>query len=1026
MKLRLKPVAALLVIAGLIPLSGTALAAGEVVISQIYGGGGNSGATLTHDFIELFNRSNSPVNLNGWSVQYASSTGATWQKTELNGIALQPGQYYLVQEAKGSGGTTALPAADTSGAIAMSASNGKVALVNNITPLSGASPSDAGIIDFVGFGTANAAEGAPTPALNNTTAALRLANGCSDSDNNSSDFTTGAPAPRNSASPLAPCGGTPVNQPIVTTCPALSLASGSAGSVILSAMDADSVVNGASITSPAQAGISLDSLSAAVADGDSASVALNVADTLATGNYPVQVTFTNNEVQSAVCTVNISVAGLTRIFQIQGSGAASPLAGQTVTTQGVVTKVTNNGFFMQDEQGDGDAATSDGILVYTGSAPTVAVGDRVQLSATVAEFKTGTGADAVANPVTELSSPAGITVSASGIAIAPTFVTFPEISEGDLEHVEGMLVTIATPLSVGQNYFLGRYGQATLSANGRMEKPTNRFPAGSVEAADMAHDNALRRIILDDGSSLQNPDPIPFLGADDTLRAGDTVASLTGVIDYGLATSSGAGLSDYKIHPTEAPAFSRDNPRSAAPAGVGGNIRVASFNVLNYFTTFTNGDTASGQSGQGCSLGASTSAANCRGADNLAEFVRQRDKIIHAIQAVDADVVGLMEIQNNGNTAVQNLVDGLNAAMGAGTYASVAAPAGGSGSDAIRVAMIYKPGVLSPVGGAVSDTDPIHNRPPLTQTFAAANGEKFSVVVNHFKSKGSCPADGNDPNADQGDGQGCWNALRVQQAQELLGFIATRQAAVGDNDMIVIGDLNAYGKEDPVLALSNGGLIDQIARYDSFGYSYVFDGEAGYIDHALASTALDGQITGTEHWHINADEPSVIDYNTEFKKPACATCSPDLYTPTPYRASDHDPVVIGLKLVKTLNGGAGRDILVGTAGDDVLIGGPGADTLTGGGGRDQFVYTSVLDGGDTLTDFQLGSDRIVLTKLLQGLGIGSGAPLADGYVTCTPSGANAILGIDPDGSTGPARNRALALVKNVSCASLNNPANFDF
>lgn len=819
--------------------------------------------------------------------------------------------------------------------------------------------------------------------------------------------------------------GGAVNQPVVTTCPSqVTVAQGTARSDLLTASDADSVVNNAAITNGAVAGISLGTFSAAVNDGATASVPLQIEPTLAAGSYPVQVTFSNNEVQSATCTVNVTVTGLTPIPAIQGHGTTSPKAGQTVFTQGVVTRLTNNGFFLQDETGDNDPATSDGILVFTGSAPAVSVGDRIQLTATVAEFKTGSGAEAQANPVTELTGPSGISVLQTGISLAPTVIPFPEGMEGDLERFEGMLVTIDTPLTASQNYFEGRYGQVTLAAEGRLLKPTNLYPAGSAEAVTLADSNARRRIILDDGTTVQNPNPIPYIGADNTLRAGDTVAGVTGIIDYGLATSSAAGMSDYKIQPTVTPVFSRDNPRTATPASVGGNVKIASFNVLNYFTTFTNGETASGQTGQGCTLGSSTSAANCRGANNLVEFTRQRDKIVSAIKAIDADVVGLMEIQNNGNIALQNLVDSLNAAMGAGTYTPVALPTGGTGTDAIRVAMLYKPGKLSAMGDAVSDTDPIHNRPPLVQTFSALNGEQFSVVVNHFKSKGSCPASG-DPNADQGDGQGCWNALRVQQSQALLNFVNAHSASVGDNDVLVIGDLNAYGKEDPVLALTTNGLVDELARMNSAPYSYVFDGEAGYLDHALTTASLNSQIAGTGHWHINADEPSVIDYNTEFKQPACATCSPDLYTPTPYRSSDHDPVLVGVNLVKALTGTSGRDNLIGTAGDDSLTGGAGADTLTGGTGRDQFVYTSATDGVDTITDFQIGADLIVLTKLLQSLGIASAAPLADGYVLCSTSGANALISIDPD-ALGAARSRALIVVKNANCSSLATPAHFVF
>jgi Ca2+-binding RTX toxin-like protein len=369
-------------------------------------------------------------------------------------------------------------------------------------------------------------------------------------------------------------------------------------------------------------------------------------------------------------------------------------------------------------------------------------------------------------------------------------------------------------------------------------------------------------------------------------------------------------------------------------------------------------------------------------------------------------------------------VNALNAFIGAGSYAVVGLPAGGTGTDAIRVAMIYKPGKLTPDGGAVSDTNPIHNRPPLAQTFAAANGEKFTVIVNHFKSKGSCPASAADVNADQGDGQGCWNVLRTEQAQALRAFATARAAAVGDNDVIVIGDLNAYGKEDPILDFTDNGYVDQVARFDNFGYSYVFDGEAGYLDHALATPSLSAQITGAAHWRINADEPSIIDYNLEFRQPACPTCGPDYYSNTVYRSSDHDPVLIGLNLVKQIGGTAGRDNLTGTAGDDVITGGIGADTLTGLGGADQFVFTSLRDGIDTITDFQPGVDRIVLTQLLQSLGINSTAPIGNGFVTCRMSGADAMIGIDPD-AFGSAVSRSLVLLKNQTCA-VAVPLNFIF
>ncbi|MFO1341198.1 MAG: lamin tail domain-containing protein [Burkholderiaceae bacterium] len=460
-----------------------------VVVSQVYGGGGNSGATLKNDFIELFNGGSSAVSLAGWSVQYNSTTGTgTWQKTELTGVVLQPRQYYLVQEAQGAGGTQELPTPDAVGTIAMGSTGGKVALVSSTTQLVGDKPVSPSIVDLVGFGSANYYEGAgAAPPPSNTTADLRAAGGCTDSDNNNADFAVATPNPRNTGAPLGSCSN----------------------------------------------------------DGP-----------------PTRT-----------------------IMEIQGSGATSPFVGQQVKTSGVVTRVNNNGFFLQDPVGDNDPLTSDGIFVYTGAAPTVVVGQAVEFAAVVNEFNTGaaSNADTAAHPVTELTGVSGLVVQSNGNTIAPTVIAFPELVNDDLEHVEGMLVTITGPLTASQNYFQGRYGQVTLSANGRMETPTNRHRPGTAEALALADANARSRIILDDGTSQQNPDPTPYIGDDDTLRAGDTVASVTGVVDYGLATSSSAGFGDYKIHPTGTVAFTRDNPRTSAPAPLPGNLKLASFNVLNYF-----------------------------------------------------------------------------------------------------------------------------------------------------------------------------------------------------------------------------------------------------------------------------------------------------------------------------------------------------------------------------------------------------------------------------------------------------------
>ena len=875
----------LTLMAGLLSSLGMpALAASDIVISQVYGGGGNTGALYRNDFIELFNRGASPVNLSNWSVQYGAAANTSWSVTALPAIDLQPGQYLLVQQAKGAGGTQDLPTPDASGSLTMSGTTGKVLLSNSKTAQVGASPTGAAVIDLVGFGTANGFEGNLAPAPSNTLSIARANGGCSDTDDNGMDFASGSVTPRNTASPRNACGGPVVHQ-IITNCPAsLALAVGNGGNAVLRASDVDGIVNAAILSSPAVAGISLASFSAAGVAGESASVNLLVAAGVPVGNYPVIVSFSNDQQQTASCKVDVAVQGLAAIShtiaQIQGSGAASPYANSVQTSEGVVTLKVGTGFFIQDAAGDGDPSTSDGIFVYTGNTvSTVQPGELVRVTGTVFEY-TPAGAK---NSYTELKDVTAILTQSAGHAVVPTNVTLPN---DNLAAVEGMLVRFTQPLTVSQNAYLGARGELTLSA-GRREVPTNRYPAGSNEAQALIAANAHNLIVLDDGIFV-TPPTIPYIGQDGTVRSGDTVADLTGVVDFGAI---GGGAAAYKLQPTQAPQFSRDNPRAASPELPAGNVKVASANVLNFFTTFTNGSNVFGQTGQGCTLGTSTSKSNCRGADNLAEFVRQRDKIVAELQAIDADVVGLMEIQNNGETAVTYLVEQLNAAIGGVSYAVVPKPAA-TGTDAIRVAMIYKPAKLGLVGGALSDANAINNRPPMAQTFRAGNGEKFSLIVNHLKSKGSCPSGG--PDADNNDSQSCWNATRVQQAQRLVGsFVPQVAAAAGDADVLVIGDLNSYGAEDPIQVITGAGFVNELERFvrpSGMPYSYVFGGQSGYLDHALASAALSPQVAGVAEWHVNADEPEVIDYNIDAAKPQ------DLYNALPYRASDHDPVVVSLDL----------------------------------------------------------------------------------------------------------------------------------
>ena len=555
---------------------------------------------------------------------------------------------------------------------------------------------------------------------------------------------------------------------------------------------------------------------------------------------------------AANCAVPPEACGdpFTPVYAIQGAEPASLLDGMEVAVEGVVTGDFQagdelNGFFIQDPTGDNDPSTSDGIFVFAPASLDVAVGDAVRVRGIVDEYY----------DLTEITDVSAIWMCGAAEPIQPTAVDLPIADLGMWESMEGMLIVIPEVLTVTEHYNLGRFGELLLAADGRLYNPTN--DQGATQEL-----NDRRTILLDDASTVQNPADVPYLGTGNTIRLGDVTTNLTGVLSY--------GFDFYRLQPTEDPVFARVNERTAAPDAVGGTVRVASFNVLNYFTTIDDGTN------------------NARGADSIEEFERQQDKIVEAILAIDADVVGLIEIENNGSVAVENLVAALNAASEPGRYAAIADPPEGLGDDAIKVAIIYQPARVTPVGAAMTDLNPIFDRPPLAQTFDAS-GEIFSVIVNHFKSKGSCPTDPSDPNADQGDGQGCWNLRRTQQAAQLLMFAAAVEAASADDDVIILGDLNAYGQEDPVNLLLSGGFFNQIAAFIPLAerYSYVFDGQAGYLDHALTTESLGDRVTGVDIWHINADEPRILDYNQEY--------NPDYLFDgdLPYRSSDHDPVVLG-------------------------------------------------------------------------------------------------------------------------------------
>lgn len=588
---------------------------------------------------------------------------------------------------------------------------------------------------------------------------------------------------------------------------------------------------------------------------------------------------------------------ITPIQDVQGNGRTSPLEGQFVTVTGIVTgdfqagdahtQRNLGGFFMQEESPDADPLTSDGIFIDDGTLPgvDVDVGDRVIVAGTVTEISGETR-------LTALS----VTMTGTG-TITPATLTLPtttttENSNGvplaDLERYEGMLVKVSQPLFINDLYYLERYGEISLSADGRLFQFTNGDSPGVAGYAMHRRQVAVRSLIMDDGATSQNPPHIAYLNPPGiprgySVRAGDSIQGLTGNIRYSRG-SRNSGFEAYRLEPTGYPRFLSVNSRDSTPPDPGGVIKVASFNVLNFFTTIDDGQRRCGPSGN----------AGCRGADSVEEFGRQRAKLLNALLLLDADIVGLMELENNDDVAISNLVAGLNGISGANVWAFVGT--GSIGTDAITVGLIFKTATVREAGDFATLTSAFdarfndrRNRPSLAQTFDTfGNGGRFTVVVNHLKSKGSSCDDLDDPDLD--DGQGNCNGARLSAVLAMLDWLATDPTRSGDPDFLVIGDMNAYLAEDPIVAFEHGGYINLLRRATGHdAYSFVFAGQAGALDHALASPALASQVTGAAEWHINADEPPVLDYNLEFGRDA------GLFDAgIPFRASDHDPVIIGL------------------------------------------------------------------------------------------------------------------------------------
>jgi uncharacterized protein len=588
------------------------------------------------------------------------------------------------------------------------------------------------------------------------------------------------------------------------------------------------------------------------------------------------------------------------IHDVQGPGSSTPIPGTDVIVEGIVVGDFQgnafagdqlNGFFVQEESSDwdGDANTSEGVFVFAPGATEVSVGDVVSVTGTTAEFFGKT-------QITDVTA-VSITGSASAVA---TPVSLPVSDPSDWEKHEGMLVTFPQDLYISEFFNFDRFGEVVLTTARQFQGTHVTDPGAGANA--IAQANGLARIILDDGRGSQNPDPaIHPNGAEFTLtnffRGGDILQDTTGVIDFSFSAYRVQPVHDASPNPT----YINANPRPTAPDPIPGDIRVASFNVLNFFTHLDDGVN---------DICGPTGNLECRGADDATEYQRQLDKLVAGIIALDADIVGIQEIENDIRTddgdrkhdAVLALVEELNTVEGAGTWAWVG-EADHYNNYPVRNEIIYRASAVRPVGDPVAyadasfddtrpgDIEPL-GRPPMAQTFrpldTRGSRQRFTVVVNHFKSKGSSCSSIGDP--DIGDGQANCNLTRVAQSEALLDFVADLE--VDSSGVLVIGDLNSYAMEDPITTLEDGGLTELVKQFiGPDAYSFVFDGQLGYLDTALATRSMLTKVVGVTVFHINADEPDILDYDTSFKKAA----QDALYEPLPYRVSDHDPVIVGLR-----------------------------------------------------------------------------------------------------------------------------------
>lgn len=786
----------------------------NVVINEVYGGGGNSGSVYTNDFVELYNPTNTPIDVTGWTLQQKSAAGNVGTSIVLEGV-IPANSYFLIQGAAGNSNPAPLPDPDFEAGFNFSGTQAVAELVD----------AAGNQVDLVGWGGAAQSEGAPAARTSNSTSIQRVSVGV-DTDNNAADFEVGAPTPQGT-------GAEAPTDPVDPVDP------------------------------------------------------VDPAEPLPTDQ-------------------------ITPIAEIQGTGDTTPLAGQTVTTRGVVTGVYaeggRNGFYMQTKgtggelQQPGDA--SHGIFVYLGTGANYPnLGDSVEVTGVAGEHY-GT---------TQLSN-ANVLVLAEPLEpVTPVAIEHLLPGDENREIYESMLVQPTGTYTVTNNYALNTFGEIGLAPGTEaLRQPTDVVLPGAEANALKARNDAVA-VTLDDGRTRnymtadQNT-PLPYITTADggikPIRTGDSVEFQNPVIvhfDHNAwrfqPQTPITGLSNQADLP-----ITWEESRTAelgVPAAVEGEYSMASFNVLNFFTSL-------GQDEAGCRYytdmygnPVATNYCNVRGAYSTEAFNDQQVKIVNAINQLDASVVGLEEIENTATVtgditrrdeSVAYLVDSLNQAAGYEKWAYVPSPTQvGTDEDYIRTAFIYQPDQVEPVGESRIFDDPAYTgtaRQPLAQEFQpTGGGQSFVAIVNHFKSKGSVSRG----DADTGDGQGNNANLRAEQSTALLEHL-DRQDDWADLPVFVIGDLNAYSQEDAVRVFEQNGYVNINESHAGSTPTYQFGGQLGSLDHALGNAAAMDLVVDAAVWNINADESIAFEYSRRNYNTV------DYFDNSPFRSSDHDPIKVGFNL----------------------------------------------------------------------------------------------------------------------------------